>query len=456
MTMSDKKKNPPSKKTLAKKTLAKKTTSTKKTSANKNTPAETPTSNAVKKKSTANSAPTKKSEKTARNGSETNKKSTIAAKSKPNQTNNKKENTAKQSASQASPRRNGTSTPAAAVKFLPHLYQRLKNHHFFPTIRKTAPATLLLLLFLGIFLAIPWRIYTGSGPLNQDRPLVVKKGETLETLASRLKQEGIISSQSLFLYILQTRHIDRRLKPGEYALPRMVSLKKLADIFEEGKTIIRRFSVPEGMTVKEVVEKMAKESAFSGSLSNIPEEGFIFPDTWLFSYGDDRQELIDRMTATMEKKLEEWWNNRAPGLPYKNKEEALILASIIERETGRKDERPRVAGVFINRLRLNMKLQSDPTVIYAVSNGYSRLPRPITKDDLRLASPYNTYHITGLPPQPIANPGEASIKAALQPEAHDYLFFVADGTGGHHFSKSLQEHNDNVSVWRKIEQKKKK
>jgi UPF0755 protein len=218
-----------------------------------------------------------------------------------------------------------------------------------------------------------------------------------------------------------------------------------------GQTVVHKLTVPEGLTVYQVLAQMRQADGLAGNAGQIPEEGSLLPQTYFYSLGDSRDALLLRMTHAMNEAIDELWRDRMPNLPFSNKVEAIILASVVERETAIPEERAHIAAVFFNRLRLHMKLQSDPTVIFAVSNAEGVLDRPLTRDDLAVKSPYNTYLVEGLPAGPICNPGRASLRAVLHPAASDDLYFVADGSGGHLFSKSLIEHNRNVGNLRRLE-----
>ncbi|QJE74774.1 endolytic transglycosylase MltG [Aerophototrophica crusticola] len=316
------------------------------------------------------------------------------------------------------------------------------------------PAAALLLLLLaaaGGAAWYGWQRYVGPGPLAQDTTIVIARGTGVQAIARQLDSTGVVRSERDVLVALKLRDSVRRLKAGEYAIPAGISLKDVLDLIESGKTVIRRFTVPEGLTSAQIVELLRAEPSFSGEVTAIPADGTLLPETYHYSWGDDRAALLARMAADMRKALESLWPDRAPDLPVKTVEEAVTLASIVEKETGMAAERPKVAGVFVNRLRMGMKLQSDPTTIYALTGGKGPLERPLTRADWKLENPYNTYFIDGLPPGPIANPGLASLKATLNPESHKYLYFVADGTGGHAFAETLDEHNRNVAAWRRVQ-----
>ena len=226
-----------------------------------------------------------------------------------------------------------------------------------------------------------------------------------------------------------------------------VSLKKLADILTSGKVYLRKITFAEGLTTREIAEILYDNNLLDGDFS-IPPEGYFLPETYTFSRGEKRQNIVEQGHKAMQEFLQSAWDNREQNLPLKNKEELLILASIVEKETGVAAERPQVASVFINRLRKGMLLQTDPTVIYALTKGQKELERLLTRKDLTIDSPYNTYKYAGLPPKPICNPGKASILAASHPDKTPYLYFVASGNGGHNFARTLSEHNENVRKWR--------
>ncbi|MFN3869155.1 MAG: endolytic transglycosylase MltG, partial [Hyphomicrobiaceae bacterium] len=241
------------------------------------------------------------------------------------------------------------------------------------------------------------------------------------------------------------------LKAGEYEIRKAASMSAVHATLVEGKSILYKVTLPEGLTSAQIVERLMAEENLTGEIAEIPAEGSLLPDTYRFSRGMSRQELIERMQVEQRKFLAQMWEKRQPNLPVSTPEQALILASIVEKETGRADERHRVAGVFVNRLRKGMRLQSDPTIIYGIVGGKGSLGRPITRSDIDGKTAYNTYQISGLPPGPICNPGRPAIEATLDPAATNDLFFVADGSGGHAFSETLKEHNAAVANWRKVE-----
>jgi UPF0755 protein len=240
------------------------------------------------------------------------------------------------------------------------------------------------------------------------------------------------------------------LKAGEYAIPSGATPRQIMDILIEGKSIVYKLTLAEGLTSAMILDLVRRHPSLSGEVTIAPSEGSLLPETYIFNRGMPRDDLILRMQDDHKRTLNELWAQRAPNLPFATQQEAVILASIVEKETGIAEERPRVAAVFVNRLRKGMKLQSDPTIIYGLTKGVP-LGRGIRKSELDKATPYNTYVIVGLPPTPIANPGKASLAAVLNPAQTEDLFFVADGTGGHVFAPTVAEHEKNVQKWRDIE-----
>ncbi len=294
------------------------------------------------------------------------------------------------------------------------------------------------------------------GPLTVSRTVAIPKGEGRVEIAARLEREGIISSRWVFVanYLLLSipaggKAVD--LKAGEYEFKKAASMRDVLETLTEGKSVLYKLTIPEGLTSEQVVERIKADPNLSGEIETVPPEGSLLPDTYRFSKGIPRQELIERMQAEHQRFLAAAWEKRDKDLPLRTMEEAVVLASIVEKETGRADERERIAAVFVNRLRKGMRLQSDPTIIYGIVGGQGTLGRPITRADIEQKTPYNTYQIDGLPKAPICNPGRSAIEATLNPAKTKDLYFVADGSGGHTFSESLKEHNAAVATWRKIE-----
>ncbi len=313
-------------------------------------------------------------------------------------------------------------------------------------------AIALLVLFAGY--QVTERIER-PGPLAAETTIVIPRGAGLDAIADRLAEAGIIERPWLFGLVVRLEGRARALRAGEYLFPAAISMRETIALLESGRTVVRRVTIPEGLTSRQLVDLLNRTDGLDGSLETIPAEGSILPETYHFSLMDSRHDLLTRMAEARDALIAELWPTRSEGLPIASPEEAVILASIVEKETGVPEERPLVAGVFLNRLRKGMRLQSDPTVIYGLSNGSGNLGRELTRKDLATAHPYNTYAVDGLPPGPIANPGRASLEAVLQPAATENLYFVADGNGGHVFAKTLAQHNRNVANWRKIKRQKK-
>ncbi|NQU56494.1 MAG: endolytic transglycosylase MltG [Rhodospirillales bacterium] len=308
---------------------------------------------------------------------------------------------------------------------------------------------MLSLLAGGGLLAWGYLQFTKPGPTIAETTVVIAQGAGVEAIANTLAEAGVIADPLIFHLGVRLGRMDKGLKAGEFSFPYGVSPKQAAEVLISGKPVVRRLTIAEGLTSVQVFELLVAAEGLEKSF-DVPLEGSVLPETYHYSYGDSRADIVQRMVGAMDKYLLGLWNERADGLPFRGPAEALILASIVEKENGVKAERARIAGVFINRLRKGMRLQSDPTVVYGISEGDGPLGRPLTRADLKTENPYNTYLIKGLPPGPICNPGLAAIKAVLNPEGTDDLYFVADGSGGHAFAKTLEEHNRNVARWRKI------
>ena len=316
-----------------------------------------------------------------------------------------------------------------------------------PIIRLLAVPVIAFLAIAGFAIAR----FHAPGPTEQDTTVVLLPGTGLSEISKSFAAADIILDETVFRLGVRITGNSRSLRAGEYLIPAGVTMCEVMEILVSGETVLRRLTVAEGLTVAEVLGLVDEVEALDGVRPEAPGEGSLLPETYYFSYGDGRSEVVARMAAAMAEALDELWPLRAPGLPLESPEDALILASIVEKETAVPDERPRVAAVFINRLRRGMRLQSDPTVVYGLTGGRGPLDRALTRADLQRPSPYNTYVIGGLPPGPIANPGRAAIEAVLHPLDTDEFYFVADGNGGHAFARTLREHQENVARWRAIQ-----
>jgi UPF0755 protein len=288
------------------------------------------------------------------------------------------------------------------------------------------------------------------GPARAETVVVLARGAGLEGITSTLLEAGVIKQPWLFRLAVRVVGRDRLLKAGEYAFPAAVTPQSVINMLANGETVARRLTVAEGLTVPEIFQLLERAEGLQGELPEPPPEGSLLPETYFYAFGDSRADMVKRMQRAMQDLLDQLWPRRASNLPFASRREALTLASIVDKETAAPDERKMIAAVFINRLRRGMRLQADPTVVYALTDGEGRLGRALNRHDWEHDSAYNTYQVDGLPPGPIANPGRASVEAVLNPARVDYLYFVADGTGGHAFARTLAEHNRNVATWRKI------
>ncbi|MBP5857104.1 endolytic transglycosylase MltG [Marivibrio halodurans] len=315
--------------------------------------------------------------------------------------------------------------------------------------------TVLLTLLLVSVLAVAggywgWERFTEPGPLNEARSVVVPNGAGVRAIADRLASAGVIGRPEIFILAARVTGMHASLKAGEFAFDPAMSQRAVLEKLVSGDTVDRFVTVPEGLTSMEIVALLRAEPGLSGAIDEVPPDGTLLPETYHYELDADRAAILERMRVAMDQTLTGLWETRAPNLPFENPRQAVTLASIVEKETGVAGERPMVAGVFVNRLRRGMRLQSDPTVVYALTEGAGALGRMLTRRDWKLDHPYNTYQIDGLPPGPIANPGRAALAAVLDPAETKALYFVADGSGGHAFAETLKEHNRNVAKWRRV------
>lgn len=329
--------------------------------------------------------------------------------------------------------------------------------------RKTRRKRPVLLRVLNLFMfffflggaglvALHWgnQQFTVPGPLNEAKDISIKRGSGTSAIAKTLQDQGVITNALIFQAGVLARQAQSKLKAGEYRFEAGESMAGILDKLIRGQVVAYKITIPEGLTSQQIVARLMAKEDLTGEILDIPAEGSLLPQTYNFRRGEDRNTVLERMRDAQKTIVEKLWEDRSADLPVKTPGEALILASIVEKETGVAEERRRVAAVFVNRLKKGIRLQSDPTIIYGLVGGQGKLGRPILRSEIDRKTPYNTYQINGLPPTPIANPGEAAIAAVLNPLKTDELYFVADGTGGHSFSKTLEEHNKKVRVWRKI------
>ena len=302
----------------------------------------------------------------------------------------------------------------------------------------------------GVFLYLIFNALNTPQTLSSPQEIIIKKGTTLNQTASILEEHKIIKNANLFILYARLNKLSSKLKAGEYLFENTYTIKDVAEKLINGDVISRTITIPEGKALVEILEIINNHPHLTGKITISLKEGDILPETYHFTKGTSRDEIIQKSKLAMEKALDKAYKNLSQDSPIKSKEELLILASIIEKETGLKNERSLVSSVFNNRLKIGMRLQTDPTVIYAVTNGKMNLNRPLYKKDLSYNSPYNTYLYNGLPPSPICSPGTEAIVSASNPANTKFLYFVADGiTGGHRFATNLNEHNKNVALYRK-------
>jgi UPF0755 protein len=310
---------------------------------------------------------------------------------------------------------------------------------------------LLLILGGGAVLYLGRHKLTTPGPLERERTVVIQRGQGIREIAETLKREGVIDQVFPFVAGAVVLRVTDELKAGEYLIEPHASMRDVLASIVEGRSIQYQVTIPEGLTSEQIVQRLRDSQVLTGDVNEIPKEGSLLPETYKVTRGTTREQVLQRMTASQRRLVQEIWERRNPGLPLKSIDEFVTLASIVEKETAKADERPRVAAVFVNRLNKRMRLQSDPTIIYGLMGGKGSLGRPLLRTEMDEPNPYNTYINDGLPPGPIGNPGRASLEATAHPAQTRDLYFVADGTGGHVFSENLDQHAKNVVRWRDVE-----
>ncbi len=310
---------------------------------------------------------------------------------------------------------------------------------------------ILALLVIGGLVAFGAQRFYADGPKSGQSAFIVERGASLASVAQKLENAGLIADRWTFQFGAIAKRKQTAIRAGEFKIAAYSSMADILKEITQGRPISYSITIPEGYTSWQVVEKINAAPNLVGKIVDIPPEGSLLPDTYSFERGDERQKIIDQMSAAMQSQLAQIWAKRDPKLPISTPQELVTLASIVEKETGVAAERPMVAGVFINRLNKGMRLQSDPTIIYGITQGKATLSRGLRRSEIDAKTPYNTYQIDGLPKGPIANPGVDALQAVANPAATDALYFVADGSGGHAFANSYAEHQRNVARWRQVE-----
>lgn len=317
-------------------------------------------------------------------------------------------------------------------------------------IKKTFIPLIIIVLLTLSFISLSLLYLITPGPLTATKNIIVYQGTSTKKIALNLQKEDIIRFPQFFTLLAKFYGLTGHyLKSGEYALTERITPLQILKILASGQSIIHKLKIPEGATINEIIEKLYDEELLTGDIEADCTEGFLMPSTYFYSFGDSRQKLLSQMKRLMSETLDELMPQLQANSVIKTRLEVLTLASIVEKEAGNEAEKPIVAGVFYNRLKKKMKLQADPTTIYAITLGKYKLGRTLTKQDLLIKSPYNTYHSSGLPPTPIACPSRSSIEAVIKPAKTDALYFVVNGSGGHHFSSTLEMHNMHVQNYRK-------
>ncbi len=311
-------------------------------------------------------------------------------------------------------------------------------------------------LFLACLIAVYIAItsfelyYEKAGPSEQEQLLIINKGQSVANIASHLRELNLIENRMVFMLVVRLKGFHDKIKFGEYMIPKTASIKDILDAVITGVSIQNKITIPEGLSTISVIHRINNDPRIKGDLISFSEEDVLAPNTYSFDITTKKKDLFLRMRNNQKRILEAAWEKRDPELPLKNALELLILASMVEKEAGNEEDKKKVASVFLNRLKKKMRLQSDPTVVYSLTEGRGPLNRELNRSDLKTKSPFNTYKINGLPPSPICNPSKSSIYAVSNPLKTDFLFFVANGEGGHNFSKDLKQHNRFVKEYRRL------
>jgi len=334
---------------------------------------------------------------------------------------------------------------------LPRRHSRRVRHPLIVVGNAIFTVLVVVSIAVGAGLFLGKERFEAPGPLPDDKIVNIPRGLGIRDIADLLQREGVIDQPYVFMGSVIALKARGELKYGEYQFSKRSSVADVVDTIVEGRVVQHAFTVPEGLTSEQIVARLLEADVVTGQIKEIPREGTLLPETYKFTRGMTREQIIQRMQQAHRRVLQEVWEHRTQDLPIKTPEQLVTLASIVEKETGKPDERTRVAAVFVNRLKSRMRLQSDPTIIYGLTGGKGPLGRPILKSEIEQPTPYNTYVVDGLPPGPIANPGRASLEAAANPARTKVLYFVADGTGGHVFSDNYAEHQKNVARLRGIE-----
>jgi UPF0755 protein len=309
----------------------------------------------------------------------------------------------------------------------------------------------LVAVVAGVALVAGKQRFDAPGPLPEDRVVNIPRNSGIHDISDLLVRDGVIDQPWVFIGGVLALKAREDLKAGEYQFKAHASLRDVVATIVEGRVVAHQLTIPEGLTSEQIVARLLEDDILSGNIKEIPREGTLLPDTYNFSRGMTREQMIQRMQQAQQRLVKEIWDRHSADLPIKTPEQLVVLASIVEKETAKPEERTRVAAVFVNRLKQKMRLQSDPTIIYGLVGGKGTLGRPIMKSEIEQPTPYNTYQIDGLPPGPIANPGRASLEAAANPARTRELYFAADGTGGHAFAETYEQHQKNVARLRAME-----